>query len=141
VSQHLQSILDNVALSLELDIPATIQLRTRHNAQMTTLKDLPGHRHQRFRIPSAFTFGDVGCIIRVMEIIVETLVKDIIITKRLPCWRSEVECRDIYYRDPTLFKSQGTVDRIVNSLAYTLLIPRTCLHVVPSIAMVRYLTR
>jgi len=38
--------------------------------------------------------------------------------------------RDIYYRDPVLFGKQGVVDRIVDGLAYTLLIPRTCLHVV-----------
>ena len=51
-----------------------------------------------------------------------------------------VEGRDIYYRDTTLFKSQGTVDRIVDSLAYTLLIPRICLHVVKSLISARYLT-
>jgi len=78
---------------------------------------------------------------RVIEIIVETLAKDIIITKRyLPLGGEGIEGRDIYYRDPTLFKSQGTVDRIVDSLAYTLLIPRPCLHVVPSSTYLEYLT-
>ena len=39
-------------------------------------------------------------------------------------------CRDVYYRDPALFRKQSCVDRIIESLAYTLLIPRSCLHVV-----------
>jgi DNA topoisomerase VI subunit A len=41
-----------------------------------------------------------------------------------------IDCRDIYYRNPALFGNQGIVDRIVDGLAYTLLIPRSCLHVV-----------
>jgi len=38
--------------------------------------------------------------------------------------------RDIYYRDVKVFGKQRTVDVIVDLLAYTLLIPRSCLNVV-----------
>ena len=72
-----------------------------------------------------------GCLIRVIEIIMEALSDDVIITKRWPApVYEEVIGRDIYYRDPVLFGKQPVVDRIVDGLAYTLLIPRTCLHVV-----------
>ena len=72
-----------------------------------------------------------GCLVRVIEIIMEALSNDIIITKRYP-FPELIDNRDIYYRDPVLFVNQGTVDRIVDVLAYTLLIPSSCLHVVSS---------
>ena len=68
---------------------------------------------------------------RVIEIIMEALSNDVIITKRYH-FPELIDNRDIYYRDPVLFANQGTVDRIVDVLAYTLLIPRSCLHVVSS---------
>lgn len=37
--------------------------------------------------------------------------------------------RDLYYRDPALFGSQAVVDRYVDSIAYTLNVPRATLHV------------
>ena len=68
-------------------------------------------------------------MIRVIEIVLQTLKDDTIITKR---WVSNIDDdgRDIYYRDTMLFGKQGTVDRILDLLAYTLLIPRSCLNVV-----------
>lgn len=37
--------------------------------------------------------------------------------------------RDIYYRDPALFGSQGTVDRYVDHIAFTFCVPRSKLNV------------
>ena len=39
-------------------------------------------------------------------------------------------CRNIYYKDPALFKDQSTVDRYVDILAYTFGVPRAALNVV-----------
>ena len=39
-------------------------------------------------------------------------------------------CRNIYYKDPELFKSQTVVDRYVDILAYTFGIHRAALNVV-----------
>jgi Type IIB DNA topoisomerase len=43
---------------------------------------------------------------------------------------TESDFRDIYYRDVKLFGTQKNVDSIVDLLAYTLFVPRRCLHVV-----------
>ena len=49
----------------------------------------------------------------VISYIVEALKENVIISKR-----------DIYYRDVALFKSQGTVDKMLVRLSETLEIPR-----------------
>jgi DNA topoisomerase VI subunit A len=69
-------------------------------------------------------------MVRVIEIIIDALMRDIIITKRYAPTSQLLNGRDIYYRDTALFGCQKTVDRIVELLAYTLLIPRNSLHVV-----------
>ena len=38
--------------------------------------------------------------------------------------------RNIYYKDPSLFRTQAVVDRCVDALAYTFDIPRAGLNVV-----------
>ena len=38
--------------------------------------------------------------------------------------------RNIYYKDPSLFKTQTVVDRCVDALAYTFDVPRAKLNVV-----------
>lgn len=40
-----------------------------------------------------------------------------------------MQTRDLYYRDPALFGNQGVVDRYVDSIAYTLGVPRALLNV------------
>lgn len=64
-----------------------------------------------------------------IEIILEALRNELIITKRYFIVGGS-NGSDIYYRDTVLFGNQAVVDRIVDLLAYTLLIPRSCLHVV-----------
>jgi DNA topoisomerase VI subunit A len=65
----------------------------------------------------------------VIEVILEALRNENIVTKRYDNPNSS-DYSDIYYRDTVLFGNQKVVDRIVDLLAYTLLIPRSCLHVV-----------
>lgn len=43
--------------------------------------------------------------------------------------------RNIYYRDPALFKSQHVVDRYVDILAFTLGVRRADLNVVSSLSL------
>ena len=47
--------------------------------------------------------------------------------------RLNSQIRDIYYRDPTLFKRQAIVDRYVDDIAHTCGVTRADLHVVSSI--------
>ena len=39
-------------------------------------------------------------------------------------------CRDIYYKDPSLFRNQEVVDRYIDDLAYTFEVSRSSLNVV-----------
>ncbi|KAI4115996.1 MAG: hypothetical protein LQ345_003517 [Seirophora villosa] len=57
-------------------------------------------------------------VLRILELIHEALVADIVISKR-----------NIYYKDPELFQSQKIVDRYVDILAYTFGIQRAALNV------------
>jgi hypothetical protein len=45
-------------------------------------------------------------------------------------WETDTELRDIYYRDPELFKRQTTVDRYIDDIAYTCGVARADLNVV-----------
>lgn len=120
VQEHLQCMLDDVGFSLECDIPIVLHLRNRSKANWTRKQFIPGPHGRRFR-----------CLIRVIEIIMQSLANNDIITKRLYLFFSRgIDGRAIYYRDPMLFRKQGVVDKIVDVLAYTLLVPRSCLHVV-----------
>lgn len=70
----------------------------------------------------------------------EALTKGIIVSKRCVrrffYWRiafitdSDILPRNIFYKDPVLFKSQGVVDRYIDILAYTLGVQRAALNVV-----------
>ncbi|KAF9436481.1 endodeoxyribonuclease [Entomortierella beljakovae] len=61
----------------------------------------------------------IPATMRVIDLIHENIYKNAISTKR-----------DIFYRDVGLFGSQSIVDNIVEDLACTLQIPRSCLNVV-----------
>ncbi|KAG9951155.1 DNA topoisomerase IV, alpha subunit, partial [Aureobasidium melanogenum] len=60
-------------------------------------------------------------VIRILEIIHESLMDDVILTKR--------HVSDLYYRDPALFGRQSTVDRYVDQIATAFSLPRSCLNV------------
>ncbi|OCL06949.1 DNA topoisomerase IV, alpha subunit [Glonium stellatum] len=57
-------------------------------------------------------------LVRILEIIHDALIADVIVTKR-----------DIYYRHPDLFVKQAVVDRYVDDLACTFGVSRTFLNV------------
>ncbi|KAL8890930.1 MAG: hypothetical protein Q9215_002007 [Flavoplaca cf. flavocitrina] len=57
-------------------------------------------------------------VLRILELIHEALVNDVVVSKR-----------NIYYKDPELFKSQKVVDRYVDILSYTFGIQRAALNV------------
>lgn len=38
--------------------------------------------------------------------------------------------RDVYYKDPALFQTQATVDRIIDDIAYSFRLPRAAFNVV-----------
>ncbi|KAL8895121.1 MAG: hypothetical protein Q9192_003828, partial [Flavoplaca navasiana] len=57
-------------------------------------------------------------VLRILELIHEALVNDVVVSKR-----------NIYYKDPELFKSQKVVDRYVDILSYTFDIQRAALNV------------
>ncbi|KAF2230216.1 DNA topoisomerase IV, alpha subunit [Viridothelium virens] len=57
-------------------------------------------------------------VFRILEMVHDALVNNILITKR-----------DIYYHDPNLFTKQEIVDRYVDDIAYTFEVPRSLLNV------------
>ncbi|KAL8993495.1 MAG: hypothetical protein Q9169_006301 [Polycauliona sp. 2 TL-2023] len=57
-------------------------------------------------------------VLRILELVHEALVNDVVVSKR-----------NIYYKDPELFKSQRVVDRYVDILSYTFDIQRAALNV------------
>ncbi|KAL8909026.1 MAG: hypothetical protein Q9207_000477 [Kuettlingeria erythrocarpa] len=78
-------------------------------------------------------------VLRILELLHEALVTDMVISKRYvqTSLRSALfimlifsRYRNIYYKDPELFKSQTVVDRYVDILAYTFGIQRAALNVV-----------
>ncbi|KAF9976208.1 endodeoxyribonuclease [Actinomortierella ambigua] len=58
-------------------------------------------------------------VIRVMDIVHESVQQDVYITKR-----------DVYYRDVATFRRQEVVDRAIDDIASTFKVPRSSLHVV-----------
>ncbi|KAK3815020.1 MAG: Spo11/DNA topoisomerase VI subunit A [Benniella sp.] len=58
-------------------------------------------------------------VLRIIELIHENVYNGTISSKR-----------DLFYRDVALFGSQGTVDKLVEDIACTLQVPRSCLNVI-----------
>lgn len=80
---------------------------------------------------------------RILELIHEALSSNVVVSKRfvaelslavmhlLLCNDAEFNfVRNIYYKDPTLFKKQAVVDRYVDILAFTFGVQRAHLNVV-----------
>lgn len=77
---------------------------------------------------------------RILGLVQEALTKGIIVSKRCVAsyvhrWTelskdSDILLRNIYYKDPALFKSQSVVDRYIDIVAYTLGVQRAALNVV-----------
>ncbi len=84
-------------------------------------------------------------LFRILELIHEALTSNIVVSKRYISLDFEtyffhlkmsfiilmaLSLRNIYYKDPSLFKTQTVVDRCVDALAYTFDVPRAKLNVV-----------
>lgn len=78
-------------------------------------------------------------VLRILELVHEALVTKMLISKRFTQTSTESTLwiklmirhyRNIYYKDPELFKSQTVVDRYVDIIAYTLGVQRAALNVV-----------
>ena len=81
-------------------------------------------------------------LIRILDLMHEALSDNVIISKRyasillsIPSQAQHslnLQCRNIYYKDPALFKTQSTVDYYVDVIAYTFGVSRLALNVVSS---------
>lgn len=71
--------------------------------------------------------GAFESTIRIASLVHDNLLQGTVSTKR-----------DVFYRDVQLFRSQPTVDRIVEDLACSLQVPRSCLNVVAGCRSVVY---
>ena len=81
-------------------------------------------------------------LIRILDLMHEALCENVIISKRSasillsPPSQAQhslnLQCRNIYYKDPALFKTQSTVDYYVDIIAYTFGVSRLALNVVSS---------
>ena len=87
-------------------------------------------------------------LIRILDLIHEALCDNVIISKRCasillsPPSQAQhslnLRCRNIYYKDPALFKTQLTVDYYVDIIAYTFGVSRLALNVVSSQRLERH---
>ncbi|KEQ86509.1 DNA topoisomerase IV, alpha subunit [Aureobasidium pullulans EXF-150] len=91
-------------------------------AHSTSSQDDPSTRGPKatFTFPgkNASDAWRFSVVIRILELIHESLSDGVILTKR-----------DLYYRDPALFGKQATVDRYVDQIAAAFAVPRSSLNV------------
>ena len=88
------------------------------------------------------TDASPAVLLRILDLMHEALSDNVIISKRCPSILlsppSQAEnslnlrYRNIYYKDPALFKTQSTVDYYVDIIAYTFGVSRLALNVVSS---------
>ncbi|KAI4265710.1 MAG: hypothetical protein L6R38_009229 [Xanthoria sp. 2 TBL-2021] len=113
IVRSLQQEDDNVSISLKSQkrpgtSPSAISSRSPAHGQYKL--SFPGETPEE-----AWRFT---VVLRILELIHEALVNDVVVSKR-----------NIYYKDPELFKSQKVVDRYVDILSYTFGIQRAALNV------------
>ncbi|KAL9028024.1 MAG: hypothetical protein Q9196_003545 [Gyalolechia fulgens] len=133
IVQSLQRRDENISIALKIRQSSDISSRSNGRSSNSHYQlSFPGNTPQeawRFsteglteavcrRTSSMLTFSP-AVVLRILELIHEALVEDVVISKR-----------NIYYKDPELFNSQTTVDRYVDILAYTFGIQRASLNVV-----------
>ena len=98
-------------------------------------------------VATALTAGP-AVILRILDLVHEALCENTIVSKRCASIILEdssqyqellnSQCRNIYYKDPELFKTQRTVDRYVDKIAYTFGVSRLALNVVSSLCPERH---
>ncbi|KAL9612689.1 MAG: hypothetical protein Q9167_002725 [Letrouitia subvulpina] len=147
IENLVQNILNDLELNkLELCIPLGVKKRASQsgfaiqteNSTPASLSNVsfPGDSpHEAWRFSTAYIVEKIiqrtasmlirspAVVLRILELIHEALTAQVVISKR--CF-----IRNIYYKDPALFKSQAVVDRYVDILAYTFGVQRAALNVV-----------
>ncbi|RKF57914.1 Meiotic recombination protein SPO11 [Golovinomyces cichoracearum] len=109
---------------LEKKKELVIQLKTKSKAKETNENlniGIPEEKIRNVTFPSrkpreAWRFA---VLLRILELSHEALVTGVVITKR-----------DVYYKEPELFKHQSVVDRYLNDIAFTFGVERDALNVV-----------
>ncbi|KAK0510386.1 hypothetical protein JMJ35_006818 [Cladonia borealis] len=122
VIAKIEDIFENITNSLLREDELTIQLRCK-KSQSTTLDELEAElswklTYVSFPAKTAQEAWRFTVLLRILELIHEALYSNVVISKR-----------NIYYKDPALFKSQTVVNRHVDILAYTFGVQRADLNV------------
>ncbi|KAL2040644.1 hypothetical protein N7G274_006623 [Stereocaulon virgatum] len=122
VITKIEKIFENIADSLlrqeELSIPLRykkLQPMTPHEATAELSSELTNVSFPAKTPREARSFT---VLIRILGLMHEALCDDVMVSKR-----------NIYYKDPALFKTQAVVDRYVDILAYTFGVQRSALNV------------
>ncbi|RKF78682.1 Meiotic recombination protein SPO11 [Golovinomyces cichoracearum] len=119
---------------LEKKKELVIQLKTKSKAKETNEIlniGIPEEKIRNVTFPSrkpreAWRFA---VLLRILELSHEALVTGIVITKRSVSLLFFLN-RDVYYKEPELFKHQSVVDRYLNDIAFTFGVERDALNVV-----------
>ncbi|KAJ5495207.1 hypothetical protein N7539_000323 [Penicillium diatomitis] len=127
IDDILINILDQVSLSPSESRPS-ITLRRRSNQTQCTINSQTRALEARLNDVTYHSYSWPGrtpfeswkftVIIRILSIIDEAICTEQLISKR-----------DIYYIDPAYFKSQATVNAVVDDLAFTIGVDRTFLNI------------
>lgn len=122
VIAKIEDIFENITSSLLREDELTIPLRYK-KSQSAILDELKAELSSKltnvsFPAKTAQEAWRFTVLLRILELIHEALCNNVVISKR-----------NIYYKDPALFKSQTVVNRYVDILAYTFRVQRADLNV------------
>ncbi|KAG0369417.1 Spo11/DNA topoisomerase VI subunit A [Gamsiella multidivaricata] len=133
ILEDLEALADRFLYDLSFNRVPTVDLASRNSSDSITYDSETGIIRRKREEDShlglkSFTktsrygapafHGGIHSIIRVIELIHKNVYMDTVSSKR-----------DLYYRDVMLFGSQATVDSIVEDMACTFQVPRSCLNV------------
>ncbi|KAK5166596.1 endodeoxyribonuclease [Saxophila tyrrhenica] len=120
VLDRIEEVFERVleASSTKDELAIELQRRPRTNRPVLGHRPDAGRGHVRFPGKTAEEAWRFTVVVRILELIHETLRTGAVISKR-----------DVYYRDPALFGSQTQVDRYVDDIAYTFSVPRASLNI------------
>ena len=158
IEEYIRLIADGLQRKVEISIPLRVRKQTAGSApagkeegMLETLVKFPGRNAQeawRFGRPSYLDVvltadSNTAVLVRILDLLHEALTNNVVVSKR--CISSYLwvitlalvslmlrlmKSRNMYYKDPLLFKKQAVVDRYVDILAYTFGVQRADLNVV-----------
>ncbi|MCJ1275954.1 hypothetical protein MMC21_003759 [Puttea exsequens] len=121
VVAEIERVFENIADGLLGEEPISIPLRYKKQGSSLEHSDSThpsSITHVTFPSKTPGEARRFAVLLRILELIHEVLCDGVVVSKR-----------NIYYKDPALFKDQSTVDRYVDILAYTFGVPRAALNV------------